>query len=172
MMGELIFPLLIWISTDQSMTMYHQCIAIWPDSWIRWLSTSQKHHLDTLSPERHLSRQYHIRRPISEVTTNSISPRAARFSEHLDHLSTSLTMKVIEEGTDRSAEMHFHVHGSVVPLTEYGEYVASDYAVCCYVPVEEGEQPKISGIFTGTVSPYKGLLFAHSRRGPTIYYDF
>lgn len=65
-------------------------------------------------------------------------------------------MKAIEEGTDRSAELHFYVEGSVDPLREYGEYIAADNAVCCYVPVEEGYKPRISGIFTGTVSTHNG----------------
>lgn len=69
-------------------------------------------------------------------------------------------MKVIEKGTDRSAEAHFYVEGSLDPLKEYGEYIAADYAVCCYVPVEEGNKPKLSVTFTGTVSTHKGFFFA------------
>lgn len=61
-------------------------------------------------------------------------------------------MKVVEKDTDRNAEVHINVEGDVKPLAEYGQYIdASDKAICCYVPVEEGHKLKIGGRFTGTV---------------------
>lgn len=67
-------------------------------------------------------------------------------------------MKVIEAGTDRSAEVNIYVEEVIKPLREYGEYVAADQAVCCYVPVEEGNKPRIIAKFTGTVSAHMGLF--------------
>jgi hypothetical protein len=62
-------------------------------------------------------------------------------------------MKVIEKATDRRAEVHVYVEGKVGALGEYGEYIdATDKAVCCYVPVEEGHKVRICGKFNGTVS--------------------
>lgn len=62
-------------------------------------------------------------------------------------------MKVIEKGTDRSANVHLLRHQRVPPLDEYGEFVNSDdKAIECFVPVEEGQQIKIGGRFSGTVS--------------------
>lgn len=62
-------------------------------------------------------------------------------------------MKVVEKDTDRKAEIHIYVKGSIKALEEYGEYVdGNDGAICCYVPIEEGQQPKFGGKFTGTVS--------------------
>lgn len=62
-------------------------------------------------------------------------------------------MKVVEKDTDRKAEVHVYVNGSIKALEEYGEYVdGRDLAICCYVPIEEEQQPKFGGKFTGTVS--------------------
>lgn len=67
-------------------------------------------------------------------------------------------MKVIEKGTDRSAEVHVCVEGAVKPLGEYGQYIdANDKAICCYVPVVEGHKVQIRGKFAGTV------CFPHER---------
>jgi hypothetical protein len=61
-------------------------------------------------------------------------------------------MKVIEKGTDRAANAHLYMHGRVPPLDEYGEFVNSeDKAIECFVPVEEGQQIKIGGRWSGTV---------------------
>jgi hypothetical protein len=61
-------------------------------------------------------------------------------------------MKVIEKGTDRKAEVHFYVRGRVPPVDEYGEYVDPvDNAICCFVPVEEGQKIGVNGKFGGTV---------------------
>lgn len=61
-------------------------------------------------------------------------------------------MKVIEKGTDRQAEVHLYVEGKLQALQEYGEYINPDNkAICCFVPVEEGHKPKITGKFSGTV---------------------
>jgi hypothetical protein len=69
-------------------------------------------------------------------------------------------MKVIEKGKDRTAEVHIHVEGKVDALGEWGEYIdATDKAICCYVPVEEGHKVKIGGKFTGTVSFLEALQF-------------
>ncbi|KAF2790732.1 hypothetical protein K505DRAFT_390444 [Melanomma pulvis-pyrius CBS 109.77] len=60
-------------------------------------------------------------------------------------------MKVIEKGTDRSANVHLLRHQRVPPLDEYGELVNSDdKAIECFVAVEEGQQIKIGGRFSGT----------------------
>ncbi|USP79903.1 hypothetical protein yc1106_07177 [Curvularia clavata] len=80
-------------------------------------------------------------------------------------------MKVIEEGTDRSAEIHFYVEGSVDPLREYGEYVAADYAVCCYVAVEKGNKPKISGTFRGTTKEIACDAFMDGVHRRSITYE-
>lgn len=62
-------------------------------------------------------------------------------------------MKVLEENTDRRAEVHIYVEGKVKALEEYGQYIdATDNAICCYVPLKEGHKVKIGGKFTGTVS--------------------
>jgi hypothetical protein len=61
-------------------------------------------------------------------------------------------MKVIEEGTDRHAEVHLYVEERVEALAEYGQYIdAKDKAICAYVPVDEGHKVKIGGRFSGTV---------------------
>lgn len=61
-------------------------------------------------------------------------------------------MKVKENGSDRIAEAHIHVDGKQDPLEEYGEYVdPKDKAICCYIPVEEGDVLKIFGRFSGKV---------------------
>jgi hypothetical protein len=62
-------------------------------------------------------------------------------------------MKVEEKGTDRHAHVNLHVEGKVKALAEYGQYIdARDSAICCYVPVEEGDKVKLGGRFSGTVS--------------------
>jgi hypothetical protein len=61
-------------------------------------------------------------------------------------------MKVSKKATDRRAEAHICVEGKMQELEEYGEYVDPvDKAICCYVPVEEGDKVKIGGRFSGTV---------------------
>jgi hypothetical protein len=61
-------------------------------------------------------------------------------------------MKVQEKGTDRRAELHMHVQEKVEELPEYGQYVdPDDQAICCYVPVENGNIIKIAGKLHGTV---------------------
>jgi hypothetical protein len=70
-------------------------------------------------------------------------------------------MKVQEKGTDRRAELHMHVQEKVEELTEYGQYIdPDDQAICCYVPVEEGNIIKIAGKLHGTVSITR-LLFSN-----------
>ncbi|KAH5259740.1 hypothetical protein HBI71_114180 [Parastagonospora nodorum] len=60
-------------------------------------------------------------------------------------------MRVMEKVTDRMADIHVHVEGQVDALEEYGEYVdATDKAVCCYVPVDEGHKVRVFGRFNGT----------------------
>ncbi|KAJ4370673.1 hypothetical protein N0V83_005194 [Neocucurbitaria cava] len=60
-------------------------------------------------------------------------------------------MKVAEKASDRTAEVHIRVEGQAKALKEYGEYISSeDKAICCYVPVEEGDTIKIEGVFSGT----------------------
>jgi hypothetical protein len=62
-------------------------------------------------------------------------------------------MKVKEDGSDREVEAHIHIDGKIPGLEEYGEYVdPKDNAICCYIPVDEGDVLKISGRFSGTVS--------------------
>lgn len=62
-------------------------------------------------------------------------------------------MKVLEKGTDRRVEVNLYVDGKVNALEEFGEYVDSrDKAICCYVPVYDGDRIKIHGRFFGTVS--------------------
>jgi hypothetical protein len=62
-------------------------------------------------------------------------------------------MIVIEEDADRKALVNVSVDGRIQPLEEYGEHIdPRDNAVCCYVPVEEGDKIKIRGEFSGTVS--------------------
>lgn len=64
-------------------------------------------------------------------------------------------MKVVENNSDRKAEVHLYALGSPNPLDEYGEYVDPvDHAICCYVPVEEGQKIKIDGRMAGTVSEF------------------
>ncbi|EMD91047.1 hypothetical protein COCC4DRAFT_136632 [Bipolaris maydis ATCC 48331] len=60
-------------------------------------------------------------------------------------------MKVVEEGSDRSAEMGICIEGSADRLPEYGEYVDPvDHAICSYIPLEKGQKPRFSGKFKGT----------------------
>ncbi|KAF2015701.1 hypothetical protein BU24DRAFT_461935 [Aaosphaeria arxii CBS 175.79] len=60
-------------------------------------------------------------------------------------------MKVYEENTDRSAEVHLFAAGTIKHLPEYGEYVDPfDGAIGCYVPVKIGDQIKVGGRFDGT----------------------
>lgn len=74
-------------------------------------------------------------------------------------------MKVVEKDTDRQAEVHVCVEGTVNALPEYGEYVDSrDKAICCYVPVEEGHRVKFGGRFSGTVSTASLSLFQSQLR--------
>jgi hypothetical protein len=62
-------------------------------------------------------------------------------------------MKVTEKGSDRTAEAHIRIEGKLDPLEEYGEHVdPKDNAICCYIPVDEGDTLKISSRFSGTVS--------------------
>jgi hypothetical protein len=62
-------------------------------------------------------------------------------------------MKVAERASGRRAEVHVYVEGRINALEEFGEYIdAKDKAICCYVPVEEGQNIKIRGKFSGTVS--------------------
>ncbi|KAI4663576.1 uncharacterized protein J4E78_003992 [Alternaria triticimaculans] len=59
-------------------------------------------------------------------------------------------MRVIEKDTDRKAQVNIFVKGQVQALEEYGEYVdPRDKAICCYVPIDEGHQPKVGGRFSG-----------------------
>ncbi|KAI4642407.1 hypothetical protein J4E93_007555 [Alternaria ventricosa] len=59
-------------------------------------------------------------------------------------------MRVIEKDTDRKAQVNIFVKGQVQALEEYGEYVdPRDNAICCYVPIDEGHQPKVGGRFSG-----------------------
>jgi hypothetical protein len=61
-------------------------------------------------------------------------------------------MKVTEKGSDRTAEAHVRIEGKLDPLEEYGEHVdPKDNAICCYIPVDEGDTLKISSRFSGTV---------------------
>ncbi|KAK7184156.1 hypothetical protein DPSP01_001206 [Paraphaeosphaeria sporulosa] len=60
-------------------------------------------------------------------------------------------MKVDEKGTDRRAELHIHKHEQVEELAEYGQYIdPDDAAVCCYVPIEDGNIVRVAGRFNGT----------------------
>ncbi|KAF2134308.1 hypothetical protein P153DRAFT_428111 [Dothidotthia symphoricarpi CBS 119687] len=60
-------------------------------------------------------------------------------------------MKVAEPKSDRKCDVHLHVHGKVEALKEYGEYIDPiDNAICCFVPVEDGQKIKILGSFSGT----------------------
>ncbi|KAF2178595.1 hypothetical protein K469DRAFT_754436 [Zopfia rhizophila CBS 207.26] len=59
-------------------------------------------------------------------------------------------MKVFEKGTDRKVEIHFKIEGVDTPIDEYGEYIDTDGAVCCYVPVEAGNKIKLNSNFCGT----------------------
>jgi hypothetical protein len=53
-------------------------------------------------------------------------------------------MKVIEKGTDRRAEVHNYVEGTVAALAEYGEYIdPRDKAICCYVPRRRRSQAQV-----------------------------
>ncbi|KAF2708572.1 hypothetical protein K504DRAFT_380565 [Pleomassaria siparia CBS 279.74] len=64
-------------------------------------------------------------------------------------------MKVIEKGTDRKAEVHMFVEGSVAELDEYAERVNPvDKAIECFVAVEEGQHPKIGGRLWATAMCY------------------
>ncbi|KAI4941817.1 hypothetical protein J4E86_010328 [Alternaria arbusti] len=59
-------------------------------------------------------------------------------------------MRVIERDTDRKAQVNIFVKCQVQALEEYGEYVdPRDNAICCYVPIDEGHQPKVGGRFSG-----------------------
>lgn len=61
-------------------------------------------------------------------------------------------MRVIEKGADRTAQVYVHVKGRVTPSEEYGQYIdADDGALCCYVAVEEGQNIKVDGRFSGVV---------------------
>jgi hypothetical protein len=72
-------------------------------------------------------------------------------------------MKVVENDTDRRAEVHLYADGIVDPLDEYGEYVDPiDNAICCFVPVRPDQKIRVDGKFYGTV----GTFFI-SRRGVT-----
>jgi len=62
-------------------------------------------------------------------------------------------MRVIERDTDRKAQVNIFVKCQVQALEEYGEYVdPRDNAICCYVPIDEGHQPKVGGRFSGKVT--------------------
>lgn len=62
-------------------------------------------------------------------------------------------MKVIEKDTDRWAKVNFHIEEQVHECFEYGQNVdPTDGALCCYVPVSEGDVIKIIGRFHGTAS--------------------
>lgn len=62
-------------------------------------------------------------------------------------------MKVIEANTDRHAEVHLYIDGSVTALEEYGQYVnPGSKAICCYVPIDLRNKVRIAGKFSGTVS--------------------
>ncbi|KAI4618604.1 hypothetical protein J4E80_005206 [Alternaria sp. BMP 0032] len=59
-------------------------------------------------------------------------------------------MRVLEKDTDRKAQVNIYVKDRVQALEEYGEYVdPRDSAICCYVPIDEGHQPKVGGRFSG-----------------------
>ncbi|KAF2281026.1 uncharacterized protein EI97DRAFT_18651 [Westerdykella ornata] len=60
-------------------------------------------------------------------------------------------MKVVEKNSDRRAEVNIYAAGFAKPLDEYGEYIdPTDNAVCCFVPVAEGDKIRVSGKFHGT----------------------
>ncbi|KAF2474981.1 uncharacterized protein BDR25DRAFT_340611 [Lindgomyces ingoldianus] len=59
-------------------------------------------------------------------------------------------MKVHEKGSDRKAEVEFWVLGGVSPCDEYGEHIAGDGAICCFVPVEANQRIKLYTHFAGT----------------------
>jgi len=62
-------------------------------------------------------------------------------------------MKVFEKGTDRTANLHLYNSEMAEPLDEFGEFINSeDKAFECFVPVEDGQQIKVAGRFSGTVS--------------------
>lgn len=62
-------------------------------------------------------------------------------------------MKVVEQHSDRQASAHIYIEGRIAPLKEYGQYVdPNDKAICCYVPINEGDKVKIRSWFSGTVS--------------------
>lgn len=84
------------------------------------------------------------------------SPFETRISSihHFKPQATAI-MKVAEKASDRTAEVHLRVEGQAKALKEYGEYISSeDTAICCYVPVENGDTIKIEGRFSGTVCKY------------------
>ena len=62
-------------------------------------------------------------------------------------------MKVVEQNSDRQASAHVYVEGRIAALEEYGQYVDpdDDNAICCYVPIDEGNKAKIRTWFSGTV---------------------
>lgn len=60
-------------------------------------------------------------------------------------------MKVQEKHSDRRCQVHIYAVGESKPLDEYGEYVdPEDGAICCFVPVEEGQKIRVEGKFAGT----------------------
>jgi hypothetical protein len=72
---------------------------------------------------------------------------------HRVSIRQTATMKVIEKGTNRKAEVHVYVEGKVPALAEYGGYIdPKDKAICCYVAVDEDYKPRFGGRFSGTVS--------------------
>lgn len=77
-------------------------------------------------------------------------------------------MKVIENGSDRRAEVHIYADDSPGALREYGEYIdPKDKAICSYVGIEPGSRVWFSGKFSGTVR--EGCHVLHSMLINTIY---
>jgi hypothetical protein len=81
-------------------------------------------------------------------------------------------MKVVENGTDRRAEVHLRADGVLQELCEYGQYIDKDGAVCCYVALEEDQVISLAGKFNGTVHlPLRDLHTSNGSQTLKIAYD-
>ncbi|KAF2499243.1 hypothetical protein BU16DRAFT_578851 [Lophium mytilinum] len=58
-------------------------------------------------------------------------------------------MRCNEKGSSRHAEVHIGVDGPTDLLDEYGEFVAEDGAICCFVGVDVGTKLSIATHFIG-----------------------
>ncbi|OCL13347.1 hypothetical protein AOQ84DRAFT_114143 [Glonium stellatum] len=61
-------------------------------------------------------------------------------------------MIVFEKGSDRSSEVNVKEGNASAPADEFGQHIASDGAICCFVGIDLGEEIGITSNFRGSTT--------------------